>query len=223
MMNYGKYQNHTDSLNFYNSIFKSYGYTRAQFDSTLKYYTVHPVEFDQIYEKVVTELNILEEQITRIRNFENDSLNNLFPLKKRWNLPVESKATRIPFDISIEDSNEYTINVYAKKFADDPSKNLRITAYFWYLDDKTKEWKKETFPELAYNAGKDFDLYTISKAYMHKPKGRLRGWILNHDEQGGSFKKHIDIKMIFIEKKKIHIEKKIIPAEKKIQPPKPIQ
>jgi hypothetical protein len=201
MMNYGKYNIHTDSLNFYNTIFKSYGYSRAQFDSTLKYYSVKPHEFDKIYDYVVTELNILEEQMNQLKVFEEDSTNNLFPLKKRWNIYSNYKSGRIPFDISIADSAEYSIYVYAKKFPDDQSKNLRISAYFWYTDSITKKWKKEELPEVKYSSGKDYNLFSCSKVYSYKKKGRLRGWILNHDDQDKSFKKHVDVKLIFIEKK----------------------
>jgi hypothetical protein len=201
MMNYGKYQIHTDSLNFYNTIFKNYGYTRAQFDSTLKYYTVHPKEFDLIYDGVITELNMLVEEVTQIRDFESDSLDNQFTLRTRWSLPSDGKTTRIPFDIKVKDSAEYTINVYAKKYPDDQSKNLRISAFYQYTDTVSKEIKTEEFPEISYSVDKYYNLYTTTKIYTHKKSGRLRGWILNHDEQKAPFAKHVDIKMIYIKKK----------------------
>jgi hypothetical protein len=200
-MNYGKYMVHTDSLNFYNTIFKNYGYTRAQFDSTIKYYTVNPKEFDIVYDKVIDKLIRLEGKINEVNRMVSDSVDNRFKLKTTWNLPLENKATRIPFDISVEDSAEYEISVYAKKYNDDQSENLRITAFYWITDTVTKQLKREMFPEVKYKNGSEYNLYNTSLIYPYKKKGRLRGWILNHDNKDNLFKKHVEIKLIYIEKK----------------------
>jgi len=208
MMNYGKYTIHNDSVNFYNAIFKKYGYTRQNFDSTLRYYTIYPKKFDIIYDEVVNRLNILEQQVSLFRNFENESVNNLYKGKTKWELPQNSEYTRVPFDIPINDSAEYTINVYAKIYPDDQSKNLRITAYFWFKDSISNKWKMDNFPEANYSIDKYFNLFSTSKRYNSRQNGRLRGWILDNDNSKSRlFKKHIDIKMIYIEKKKLFNKK----------------
>ncbi len=40
----------------YESIFEQYGFTRADFDSTLSYYAVHPAEMDEVLDNLVTRL-----------------------------------------------------------------------------------------------------------------------------------------------------------------------
>jgi hypothetical protein len=168
-----------------------------------------------IYDDVVNHLKILEQQISQLRNYENDSIANLFKGKTKWQLPLNSAATRIPFDIAINDSADYTINVYARKHPDDQSKNLRITAFFWYKDSISGKWEMDKFPEIKYTNNKFFTFFTTSQRYASKRNARLRGWILNNDKQGKLFRKHIDIKMVYIDKKILLPEKKVVPPNKK--------
>ncbi len=49
-----------ERINLCDSVIIAHGYTRAQFDSTLQYYSARVEEFDRIYERVVTELNRLQ-------------------------------------------------------------------------------------------------------------------------------------------------------------------
>ena len=51
-----------DSLNYYDAILRSHNYTRAQFDSSMVYYSENINKFDEIYENVLSELNRLEAQ-----------------------------------------------------------------------------------------------------------------------------------------------------------------
>ncbi len=53
----------------YDSILKSHGVTRAQFDSSLVWYTDNPMVFDKIYPHVIDRLTALQEQ-ERKRNEE---------------------------------------------------------------------------------------------------------------------------------------------------------
>jgi hypothetical protein len=47
-------------INLTDSIIKQFGYTRQDFDSTVSYYSGLPTEYDQIYDKVITELSRFE-------------------------------------------------------------------------------------------------------------------------------------------------------------------
>lgn len=49
-----------DSLNFYDAIFKNYGYTRSDFDTSIYYYSKHISEYDKIYEEVLNKLSEME-------------------------------------------------------------------------------------------------------------------------------------------------------------------
>ena len=53
----------TDSLNIYDSIVISHGYTPAMYDSTIKYYSYHIEEFEEMYDEVIEELNRLEGEV----------------------------------------------------------------------------------------------------------------------------------------------------------------
>jgi hypothetical protein len=196
-INYSTISLHNDTMNFYNDILKTYGYSFAQFDSTLAYYAEDPEKFDKIYAQIVTRFNKLEhesEQLTMMA----DSFANLYTGKKQWILPNDGPSKRIPFDIAVKDSNEYTIYVFAKKSADDASKNLRITAFYYYKDSATNEEHMDYFPEITYESGKRFTLYTTSKFLSNKKVKRLRGWILNYDKPSELVHRDVVVKLIAI-------------------------
>ena len=52
-----------DSLDIYDSIVISHGYTPAMYDSTIKYYSYHIEEFEKLYDEVIEELNRLEGEV----------------------------------------------------------------------------------------------------------------------------------------------------------------
>lgn len=52
-----------DSLNYYNEIFQNYGYTRADFDTSVYYYSKKINEYDKIYEEVLNRLNEMDTEL----------------------------------------------------------------------------------------------------------------------------------------------------------------
>jgi len=54
-----------DSASLYGSVLKKYKVTRAQFDSTIVFYSSHPGDFQQIYNKVLAKLKMMEEELNR--------------------------------------------------------------------------------------------------------------------------------------------------------------
>jgi len=52
-----------DSLNFYDAVFKSFGYTRSDFDTSIFYYSNHISEYDKIYEEVLNKLSEMQTQL----------------------------------------------------------------------------------------------------------------------------------------------------------------
>ena len=197
MQNYMKYLFHNDSVNFYNDIFRLHGYTKAQFDSTLKWYTYHPKQFEAIYTDVIDELNKLEQQNIRLRNLEADASLSIFKSKKTWIFPKDGQNEKIPFNIKIKDSATYTIYVLAQVFPDDQTPKPQITAYYW-TNNGTKEGKRNYFPEVYYNKSRRYVLYSTNLTMPNKKITHLKGYILNYNEKKKSFKKHIEIKGIYI-------------------------
>jgi hypothetical protein len=51
-----------DSATVYRMVFDNSGYTKAQFDSTMNYYTRHPQTLDKIYDRVIAKLSMKEDE-----------------------------------------------------------------------------------------------------------------------------------------------------------------
>lgn len=49
-----------DTVNYYDAIFESYGYKRADFDTSIYYYSKEINTFDEIYKEVLNQLNEME-------------------------------------------------------------------------------------------------------------------------------------------------------------------
>jgi hypothetical protein len=52
-----------DTADYYNELIREHGYTKAQFDSTIDYYSHDLKEFDKIYQKVLSQLSQKESRI----------------------------------------------------------------------------------------------------------------------------------------------------------------
>jgi len=52
-----------DSASLYGSVFQKYGVTRAEFDSTMYYYSEHPDDFQKLYNKVTAKLKRMEDDL----------------------------------------------------------------------------------------------------------------------------------------------------------------
>lgn len=197
MINNGYRPFHSDSINFYKDILNEHGYTFAQFDSTLKFYTDNPEKLDKIYAEIVTDFNKLEHMNTQL-SMMVDSFSNLYTGKKHWIIPNDGATKRIPFDIAVQDSGEYAIFVFAKKGLADESKDLRITAFYYYKDSATNKENMDYFPETTYKPGKRFAIYTTSKFLSNKKVKRLRGWILDYDQSEAPIHRDVEVKLIAI-------------------------
>ncbi|MDR0810772.1 MAG: DUF4296 domain-containing protein [Paludibacter sp.] len=63
----GKYYNEDDKTLYFNAVFEKYNTTRADFDSSLIWYTSHPRDFERIYNAVTENLKTLE---TDVKNYK---------------------------------------------------------------------------------------------------------------------------------------------------------
>lgn len=71
-----------ERINLCDSVIIAHGYTRAQFDSTLLYYSTRVNEFNKIYERVITELNKMQAKIEEKKTPLPDSLKNYTPVHR---------------------------------------------------------------------------------------------------------------------------------------------
>ena len=52
-----------DTIDYYNAVLRAHDYSRAQFDSTIIYYSKEIREFDNIYQDVLSTLNQMEAEV----------------------------------------------------------------------------------------------------------------------------------------------------------------
>jgi hypothetical protein len=65
-----------DSASLYTAIFNKHGVTRAEFDSTLSYYSTRTERFQKIYEKAALKIRLMEQETTKEAYPEPDTVLN---------------------------------------------------------------------------------------------------------------------------------------------------
>lgn len=198
MMNSGSLSSQIQSHDFYNKIIKDYGYSRANFDSTLRYYSLNAKKLEPVLDEVITQLNKLQQENYSLQQY-SDTTRNLFKKKTTWNLPKDGAREMIPFKIAIKDTGMYTIVVQLKIFDDDQAEDPHLTAYFWY-NDGTKNGHIDYIPFIVYKKTKRLVVLSTSKRNRNKKVTHIKGWILNHDNENINFKKHVEVREIVVTK-----------------------
>lgn len=198
MLKSNRMYQHDPNSDLYKSVLKRYGYTTEDFDTTMKYYVSQKKAFDPIVDKVITNLNKIQQEVYLLQQYA-DTSRNLFKQKTQWSLPKDGPREMIPFKIAIKDTGMYSIVVQLKVFNDDQSKDPHLTAYFWY-DDGTKKGHIDYIPFIVYKKTDNFVVLSTKKRNRNKKVTHIKGWILNHNNDEISFKKHIEVKSIIIAK-----------------------
>lgn len=62
-----------DTSNYYNAIFRNYDYTRADFDTSVYFYSKNINKYDKIYEEVLNRLNEME---TKLKEESSEETSN---------------------------------------------------------------------------------------------------------------------------------------------------
>src|ERR1035437_454856 len=100
---YGRYK---EKAPYYKYIFKKYDISQAQFDSSLVWYTKNPRIFDNIYEKVLTNLTTLQKEVKNGKYHPVDTLDltrmksNLWNRRTKYLLTKDSTRTQLHFEIT---------------------------------------------------------------------------------------------------------------------------
>lgn len=189
-IHYEERKTHGDSVNLYNSIFANYGYTRAQFDTTLKFYSINTEKFDQVYEEVITRLNKTEQDFYSNRMVDEQNSRNLWYGKDTWFLPEEGSRKKIPISLKLSGKGKYVIHFTYKVYSDDESKNPRLNLYF---SDSAGVAKKDTLKTILYEKDARTSIVTVNKELKDSSVTHLKGFLLDHDEKSGRWKKHVVI------------------------------
>lgn len=187
-----------DSILNYIDVIESHGFTFEQFEVTLRYYFINkPRKLSKIYDRVTG--NLLElETVAMTENKPADSVGeNLWTGRPRYNFPEDFTRDPVWFDIPVEEPGDYMLNADIRVFEDDQSLNPRVTVYFSY-QDSTGEERRDYWDEISLQKDGQFRKVQLNQKLDSIPGVRLRGWLLNHDNQPGKWEKHARVANIRI-------------------------
>ena len=183
-----------DSILNYIDVIGSHGYTVEQLNATMKYYfTDKPKKLARIYDRVTGNLLEMETVImTEQGSAENAAEENLWTGKASYSFPEDFTRDPVWFDMPAEKTGLYVLSADIRLFEDDKSLNPRVTVYFSYTDSSGVEIR-DYWQEYLLNRDGQFQNVTVSHQLDTLRGTRLRGWLLNHDNQPGSWQKHARI------------------------------
>lgn len=188
-----------DSATLYGWIFKKYGVTRGDFDTSMAYYIEHPDILNDIYNKVIGNLSKME---TRLARAETEEANSkiLFEDRSVHRLPQDGATDKIPFDVALNGKGEYKLSARIMIRRIDQSFNPHITAYFWYKDS-TAEGVRDYFRQVNLKKTDNLVYYSVSKKLTNLKFTNLKGYILDSDNTDTAFVKHASVMDIKVTKK----------------------
>ena len=148
------YGHYTEKAAYYKFIFKKYKITKAQFDSSLVWYSKNPRIFDNMYDKVLINLTSLQKDVKNGKYHPVDTLDltklrtNVWNKRNRYILTHDSLRTHLNFDIT--DTDFLFGDVYELKFLqliapEDSCKKPRIVLRINYANGKTDSVYRTAF------------------------------------------------------------------------------
>ena len=183
-----------DSIVNYTDVIVSYGYTLEQLNATMRYYfTDKPKKLARIYDRVTGNLLEMETMIMMEQgSSETSAVENLWTGKASYSFPEDFTRDPVWFDMPAEKTGVYILSADIRLFEDDQSRNPRVTVFFSYTDSAGDEIR-DYWEEFTLSKDGQFQSVTISHALDTIRNTRLRGWLLNHDNQPGRWEKHARI------------------------------
>jgi hypothetical protein len=119
-----------DTVPYNKHIVEQHGYEWAQFDSTVSWYCTRPKEYLSVYEKVMAQLNELEQAVSE----ELDPPEELWKGKLDRRLPMDGVNDTVPVNILLKGIGSYIISAQIKIYPQDESVNPHIELYLWRND-----------------------------------------------------------------------------------------
>ncbi|MDD4967921.1 MAG: DUF4296 domain-containing protein [Paludibacter sp.] len=114
------YKHYSDKAPYYKFIFKKYGITQANFDSSLVWYSKNPRVFGNIYEKVLANLTSLQKEVKNGKYHPVDTLDitkmKTFIWNKRTKYLLTKDSTRTHLNFEIPNNNFMYKDAYILKF-----------------------------------------------------------------------------------------------------------
>lgn len=142
---------------YYKYIFKKYGITQAEFDSSLVWYTKNPQRFENVYDNVIDQLTNLQKDIYKGKYHSVDSTEigkikvDLWNKRTRYILTKDSVRTRLDFEIKNDNllyGDVYVLKMLLYIAREDSCKKQHIVLRINYFNGKT-----DSLYQVAHNDG----------------------------------------------------------------------
>jgi len=138
---------YSTKASYYNFIFKKYDISKAEFDSSLVWYTKNPQIFNNVYDKVVVQLTDLQKDVTKGKYHPIDTIEarkiryNIWIKRPNYLLTKDSARTHLDFEIP--DQSFFYKDVYVLKFLqrispEDSCKNQLIRFQINYTNGRVQ-------------------------------------------------------------------------------------
>lgn len=136
-----------ENMLFYEPIVEAFGYTREQFDSSIRYYSYHADVFDRIYDEVISELTKLEAHIADEAKREAEANSLLWPMANNLTLQQADSMgnPHLQFEVPITRIGLYTLSFDFQRFADDNADAPKIEVALYNADGTAFEEKTYTY------------------------------------------------------------------------------
>jgi hypothetical protein len=191
-----------DSASLYGSVFKKHGITKAQFDTTMIYYSKRPDDLQKLYNTVTARLKHMEEEVVIAQAELNSQYEEVIWQDSRILSFPPLAGSRVEINVPVKGTGLYTVSATVKLYADDASLNPRMSVYF-FQDNNTPEGNRDKFTESMYTARNgQYKIYTASKQLTNLNFTGIKGFIANYSNADTMFRRHMDVKEIKITRKK---------------------
>ena len=192
-----------DSASLYGSLFGKYGFTKAQFDTAMLYYSNNPEKLKKLMNQVTARLQEMEEAATaeeeRLKKADMDIVWSDSTDRK----PKQGTMDKIAVDIPIKQGGMYMVSVTVRLFPDDLSVNPGMTLYF-YCDDSTTDGRRIYFDKVYYGTqGGEPITYTTTGMLADSTYHRIRGSLADFSNEDTLFNRNIIISDFTVTRKKI--------------------
>jgi hypothetical protein len=195
-----------DSILNYIDVIASHGYTYEQLETTIRYYfTYKPKKLAKIYDRVTGNLLALEVTVQN-ESQQADTIpdENLWTGKATYSYPEDFTRDPVWFDIPAEAPGEYVLRADILVFNDDGSLDPRVTVFFSTSDSLGIE-VRDDWEEVRLAKNGELKQIELRKTLEVAGTTRIRGWLMNHSSQEGTWQKHARISNISLklEKEKV--------------------
>lgn len=190
-----------DSASLYLAVFSKHKVTRERFDSTLRYYSGRPADFQRLYTKVNARLKLLEASLNESLAAEDSArVSVVWEDLRARSFPQEAMNSRVPIDVPVSGKGTYTVTATIKVYPEDRTVMPRMSLYFYY-NDSTPEGRRDWFNVANLRNDGQVRDYSVSKELTSDRAARIRGYIVNRSNADSMFQMHLVISRIRVVRK----------------------